>query len=162
MSVREPWPLVPCVPQALMTAPPQTANDREGRWHRSKLKAQHCVRSPLVLFIFLWETAPHLAPSASLLPHLLAHFDHQSGARSVFIGGITTNEHEVQSRHTSGLRCLHLVMADVVSSFEGRRASRAVVTVECFPGIRTLSLSCSLGWQVRYLCATSWSQSKNP
>lgn len=84
MSVREPCPLVPCVPQALMTAPPQTANDREGRWHRSKLKAQHCVRPPLVPFIFLWETAPHLAPSASLLPHLLAHFDPQSGARSVF------------------------------------------------------------------------------
>lgn len=72
----------------------------EGR-DGTKLKAKHSVQSVLVLFISHIDTLPH-TPNP-LLIYLPACFDHQSGARCVFIGDFTENEYEVQSgKHVTG------------------------------------------------------------
>lgn len=80
--VRVSWPHVRFVPRALMALPPQTANDRGERWHKIKGKALCSVCLSAVYLSH--RRPPH--PSNPLLIHLPARFDHQSGARRVFIG----------------------------------------------------------------------------
>lgn len=78
------------------------ANDRGEGWHKIKGKAL-CSVCLSAVYLSHRQPPPHAHPSNPLLIHLPACFDHQSGARCVFIRDITENEYEVQSgKHAMG------------------------------------------------------------